>query len=40
LNVWRKAMDVARDIYRLTDDFPKREEYRMTAQLIGVGIWD
>jgi four helix bundle protein len=38
LTVWRKAMDVARDIYRLTDDFPKHEEYRMSSQLIRAAI--
>jgi four helix bundle protein len=38
LNVWRKATDVARDVYALTDDFPKKEEYRMTAQLIRAAI--
>lgn len=38
LNVWRKAMDVARDVYALTDSFPKKEEYRMTAQLIRAAI--
>ncbi len=38
LAVWRKAMDLARDIYHLTDGFPKKEEYRMTAQLIRAAI--
>jgi len=31
-------MDVARDAYRLTDSLPKKEEYRMTAQLIRAAI--
>ncbi|HBS33783.1 MAG TPA: four helix bundle protein [Parvularcula sp.] len=31
-------MDVARDVYSLTDSFPKKEEYRMTAQLIRAAI--
>lgn len=38
LTVWRKAMDVARDVYRMTDGLPKKEEYRMTAQLIRAAI--
>jgi four helix bundle protein len=38
LAVWRKAMDLARDIYHLTDGLPKKEEYRMTAQLIRAAI--
>jgi len=38
LTVWRKAMDVAREVYRLTDALPKKEEYRMTAQLIRAAI--
>lgn len=38
LTVWRKAMEVARDVYHLTDGLPKKEEYRMTAQLIRAAI--
>ncbi len=38
LTVWRKAMDVACEVYRLTDGLPKKEEYRMTAQLIRAAI--
>jgi four helix bundle protein len=33
LAVWRKSMDLARDIYRLADVLPKKEEYRLTAQI-------
>ena len=38
LAVWAKAMDVARSIYALCDLMPKREEYRLTAQLIRAAI--
>lgn len=38
LTVWRKAMDVARDVYALTDHLPRKEEFRMTAQLIRAAI--
>jgi len=32
LTVWQKAMDLAIEVYRLTQGFPKTEEYRLTAQ--------
>lgn len=38
LMVWRKAMDLAKAIYQLTDGLPKKEEYRMTAQLVRAAI--
>ncbi len=38
LTVWRHAMQLAKDVYRLTDQFPRREEYRMTSQLIRAAI--
>lgn len=38
LEVWSKAMDVATAIYALTQDTPKREEYRLTAQLIRAAV--
>lgn len=31
-------MDVAKCVYSLTDEFPKKEEYRMTSQLIRAAI--
>ncbi|NWG92378.1 MAG: four helix bundle protein [Parvularculaceae bacterium] len=31
-------MDVARDVYHLTDGLPNKEEYRMTSQLIRAAI--
>jgi four helix bundle protein len=38
LEVWSRAMDLATSIYALTDGLPKREEYRLTAQLIRAAI--
>lgn len=33
LTVWHKAMDVAVQVYRLTERFPRSEMYRLTSQL-------
>ncbi len=33
LIVWQKAMNLAVEVYRLTDGFPKSETYRMVSQL-------
>jgi four helix bundle protein len=33
LIVWQKAMDLAADVYHLTDSFPKREVYSLTDQI-------
>ena len=33
LVVWRKAMDLVVEVYRLTNDFPERERYGLTDQL-------
>ena len=38
LEVWRMSMDLAQAIYRLTAEFPKQEEYRITSQLIRAAI--
>lgn len=38
LEVWRLSMALAKSIYRLTDQFPKKEEYRITSQLIRAAI--
>jgi len=38
LTVWRKGMDLAKAVYRLTEGFPKEEQYRITAQLIRAAI--
>jgi len=33
LIAWQKAMDLVEEIYRLTDSFPPRENYRLVDQL-------
>ena len=33
LGVWCRALDLAVEVYRLTDGFPKRETYGLTAQM-------
>jgi four helix bundle protein len=33
LTVWQKAMDVAVQVYRLTERFPRSEMYRLTSQI-------
>ena len=33
LKIWQKAMDIARDVYRLTEKFPKKEVYGLSAQM-------
>ncbi len=38
LQVWQMSMDLAQGIYRLTAQFPKQEEYRITSQLIRAAI--
>jgi len=38
LVVWAKAMDLAAAIYEAAALMPKREEYRLTAQLIRAAI--
>ncbi|HRP12056.1 MAG TPA: four helix bundle protein [Terricaulis sp.] len=38
LTVWKRAMDAASAIYALSDRMPKREEYRLTSQMIRAAI--
>lgn len=38
LAVWVKAMEVAKAVYVLSERLPKREEYRLTSQLIRAAI--
>ena len=33
LVVWQKAMDLVVEIYKLTDKFPKHEQYGLTSQM-------
>ena len=37
LIVWRKAMDLAVEVYRLADRFPKSETYRLVSQVTRAG---
>ena len=33
LKVWQKAMDLAKECYRITENFPSRELYGLSAQV-------
>jgi four helix bundle protein len=33
LTFWAKSMDLAKEIYRLTDSFPKQETYGLSSQM-------
>ena len=33
LQVWQKAVDLATKIYRMTESFPKTEQYGLTSQM-------
>lgn len=33
LEVWQKAMDLTVEIYKITNDFPKSEQFSLTDQL-------
>ena len=33
LDVWKKAVELATRIYKLTDDYPKQEMYGLTSQI-------
>jgi four helix bundle protein len=33
LVVWQKAMDLAVEVYRVSESFPKEERYRLTSQI-------
>ena len=33
MTVWKKAMDLADKIFRLTEDLPKKEDYGLTSQI-------
>jgi four helix bundle protein len=38
LLVWQRAIELSFGIYRLTDDFPRREIYGLTNQLRRAGV--
>jgi four helix bundle protein len=33
LDVWRVALDLAKDVYRVTNNFPKEEQFGLVAQM-------
>lgn len=33
LNVWKKAMDLVTSTYKLTDNFPAKEQFGLTSQI-------
>lgn len=33
LNVWKKAMDLVTSTYKLTDNFPSKEQFGLTSQI-------
>ena len=32
LKIWKKAIDLAIDVYKATENFPKEEKYGLTSQ--------
>ena len=38
LNVWRKAHEIALDVYRVTKSFPREELYALTSQMRRSGV--
>ena len=38
LIAWQKAMTLAEDIYRVTESFPKHEQFGLTSQLRRAGV--
>ena len=33
LDVWKKGMEIVRDVYLITGAFPKQEQYGLTSQI-------
>ncbi len=38
LKIWQLVTELMKNIYDLTSDFPKREDYRLTSQLTGYAV--
>ncbi|MBI3011062.1 MAG: four helix bundle protein [Candidatus Omnitrophica bacterium] len=38
LDVWRNGMEIVRNIYEVTESFPKREEYGLTSQMCRAAV--
>ena len=33
LKVWQKGMEIAKDLYKITENFPQEEKYGLTSQM-------
>jgi len=38
LDVWKLAMELARDVYRPARVMPRQEEYRLTGQMLRAAV--
>jgi len=38
LKIWQLGTEIMKDIYDLTEKFPRREDYRLTSQLTGCAV--
>jgi len=38
LEIWKKAVTLSLDIYKLTNDFPDKEKFGLTSQLNRAGV--
>ena len=38
LKIWQLGTEIMKDIYDITVNFPKREDYRLTSQLTGCAV--
>lgn len=38
LKIWQLGTEIMKDIYDITADFPKREDYRLTSQLTSCAV--
>jgi len=38
LKIWQLGTEIMKDVYDLTSNFPKREDFRLTSQLTGCAV--
>jgi len=38
LKIWQLGTEIMKDIYDITSNFPKKEDYRLTSQLTGSAV--
>ncbi|MEM1001707.1 MAG: four helix bundle protein, partial [Bacteroidota bacterium] len=38
LKIWHLGTEIMKDVYDLTSDFPKKEDFRLTSQLTGCAV--